>query len=59
MKYLPQFLFSAFAGIVLGCTTAQLQQTRTVADPLVAAAVRGYAAEHGVPPALVALGAKP
>lgn len=46
MKRLLPFL------ILCSCSTTQLQQTRTVADPLVAGAVRGYAASHGVPPAL-------
>lgn len=35
-----------------GCTTAQLAQTRAIADPLVSAAVAGYAQTYGVPPVI-------
>lgn len=38
--------------LLLGCSTAHLNQTRTITDPLVVAAVSAYASEYGVPPAL-------
>lgn len=51
--------FSLWKGAVLifalsfaGCTTAQLAQTRAIADPLVSAAVAGYAQTYGVPPTI-------
>jgi len=44
-RLLPLLLLTA-------CSTTQLNQTRAIADPLVAAAVRGYASSHGVPPEL-------
>lgn len=45
-------LLLALPLLLLSCSTAQLAQTRTVADPIVAAVVSGYAATYGVPPAL-------
>lgn len=42
----------ALAIILAGCTTAQISQTRSIADPVVLAAVSGYAQSYGVPPVL-------
>lgn len=35
-----------------GCTTAQLATSRAIDDPLVSAAVAGYAQTYGVPPVI-------
>lgn len=48
MKKLLVFLALALSG----CSTAQVATTRAVTDPLVAAAISGYAQTYGVPPVL-------
>ncbi len=37
-----------------GCTTAQLDQTRDISEPVISAALSGYASAFGVPPVLTA-----
>lgn len=48
MKICHKLLFASL--VLTSCTTAELSQTRAVADPIVAAVVSGYAATYGVPP---------
>lgn len=38
--------------LFVSCSTTQINTARTVADPIVAAVVSGYAATYGVPPAI-------
>lgn len=42
------------AFLLPACSTTQISATRALADPLVSAAVSGYAAQYGVPPVLTA-----
>lgn len=49
-RYLAPFV----ALLLFGCSTAQIDSARAIADPITVALVSGYASTYGIPPSLSA-----